>query len=116
VVRIGDPIATVVPAGGLRAVAWFAPAAALGRIAPGQPAQMRLDGFPWTAFGAVPARVERIADEPDEAGRIRVELALDPADDAAIPLQHGLPGVVEVEVERLSPAALALRAAGRSAQ
>ena len=31
----------------------------------------------------------------------------------AIPLQHGLPGTVEVEVDRVSPAALVLRHAGR---
>ena len=33
-----------------------------------------------------------------------------------IPLEHGLPGVLVVEVERLSPAEMVLRAAGRSAQ
>jgi membrane fusion protein (multidrug efflux system) len=30
-----------------------------------------------------------------------------------VPLQHGLPGSVEVEVERASPAALTLRTAGQ---
>ena len=32
--------------------------------------------------------------------------------DDSLPLEHGLPGTVEVEVERLSPAALVLRTAG----
>ena len=42
-------------------------------------------------------------------GQIRVELAFltDPA--SPIPFQHGLPGTVEVEVERVSPAALVRR-------
>jgi membrane fusion protein (multidrug efflux system) len=44
---------------------------------------------------------------------VRVELLLDPHSAARIPRQHGLPGSVEVQVESLSPAALALRAAGR---
>jgi membrane fusion protein (multidrug efflux system) len=30
-----------------------------------------------------------------------------------VPMQHGLPGTIEVEVERISPAALVLRAVGR---
>jgi membrane fusion protein (multidrug efflux system) len=44
--------------------------------------------------------------------QIRVELRLD-APASNIPLQHALPGTVELEVERISPAALILRAAGR---
>ena len=113
VVRVGDAVATIVPDGALRVVAWFAPATALGRVAPGQAARMRLDGFPWTTYGAVPARVDRIGEEPDERGRVRVELAVLPEEDAAVPLRHGLPGQVEVEVERVAPATLILRAAGR---
>jgi membrane fusion protein (multidrug efflux system) len=46
-------------------------------------------------------------------GRVRVELAIDPHPHSAIPIQHGLPGSVEVQIERVSPATLALRAAGR---
>jgi hypothetical protein len=44
-------------------------------------------------------------------GRVRVELALT-GRPAGMRLQHGLPGRVEIEVERLSPAALVMRAAG----
>ena len=111
VVALGDGIATVVPDGDLKVVASFSPSAALGRVAAGQPARMRLDGFPWTAFGAVAAVVDRVADEPDDAGGVRVELTLQ-AEGSAVPLQHGLPGRVEIEVERIRPAALVLRAAG----
>jgi membrane fusion protein (multidrug efflux system) len=49
-------------------------------------------------------------------GTVRVELAVGPDAARRIPLQHGLPGSVEVWVERLSPAALLLRQAGRLAQ
>jgi len=31
-----------------------------------------------------------------------------------MPLQHGLPGIVEVEIEKVSPAFLILRLAGRT--
>lgn len=115
IVRAGDLVATVVPQGDLRIVASFAPSAALGRIAAGQPGRMRLDGFPWTSFGAIGAVVERVGAEPDPDGTIRVELAIAPGD-GGVPawVTHGLPGELEVEVERVSPAALVLRAAGRS--
>jgi membrane fusion protein (multidrug efflux system) len=46
-------------------------------------------------------------------GAIRVELRLVPEALTTIPLQHGLPGTVEVEVERVSPAALVLRGVGQ---
>ena len=46
-------------------------------------------------------------------GRVRVELAAHPDPGSQIPLQHGLPGTVEVQVERISPVMLVLRAAGR---
>lgn len=114
VIAVGDPVATIVPDGGLQAVALFAPAAALGRIRSGQRARIRLDGFPWTAYGSLDARVERVADEPTgpNAEEIRVELSLHPGPSFRVPLQHGLPGQVEVEVDRLSPAALVLRTVG----
>jgi membrane fusion protein (multidrug efflux system) len=111
VVQAGDRLGTVVPAGEPRAVALF-PAAAVGRVRPGQPARLRLEGFPWTRYGTIPATVVHVGDEPS-AGVVRVELTLPPDLATAVPLAHGLPGSVEVAVERLSPAALALRAAGQ---
>jgi hypothetical protein len=45
-------------------------------------------------------------------GQVRVELALLPDSAPPIPVQHGLPGTVEVEVDRVSPATLVLRTAG----
>ena len=108
--REGDRVATVVPAGALRVVAAFAPGEALGRIRSGQHARVRLDGFPWTTHGSVDATVASIAREVRD-GHVRVELAIDRAP-ASIPLEHGLPGTVDVDVERLSPLALVMRAAG----
>lgn len=108
----GAALGAVVPRGDLRIVAEFLPPAALGRIQPGQPAWMHLDGFPWTQYGAVRATVERVADEVRD-GRVRVELRVDPDPDARVSLQHGLPGSLEVQTERVTAAALALRTAGR---
>ena len=45
-------------------------------------------------------------------GRVRVELAVRPEAAPLIPLQHGLPGTIEVEVDHVSPAILVLRTAG----
>jgi membrane fusion protein (multidrug efflux system) len=115
VVEAGTRLGVVVPDGRVRAVA-FLPADALGRVRAGQAAEVRLDGFAWTEYGALPARVAAVAEEP-EGGRFRVELALDrgvPGAPHAAPALHGLPGTVAVAVERVSPAALVLRAAGRA--
>jgi multidrug resistance efflux pump len=112
VVTVGQRLATVVPDGELRVVGEFAPTAALGRIRAGQTARLRLDGFPWAQWGMVSARVRTVGAEARE-GAVRVELALVRRGETRIPLEHGLPGSVEVEVERVSPAVLLLRAAGQ---
>ena len=112
VVREGDRLAAVVPHGDLQVVADFLPPSALGRIQPGQPARLRLEGFPWTQYGSLAATVSRVASEVRN-GHVRVELSVDPDSASPIPLQHGLPGTVEVQVERLAPATLVLRAAGK---
>ena len=112
VLHDGDVVATVVPDGRLHVVADYG-AVALGRLAPGQPARVRLDGFPWTRYGTVAARVTRVASELRD-GAIRVELELD--GEPAIAVKHGMTGVVDVEVERASPAALLLRAIGERGQ
>ena len=75
-------------------------------------ARLRLQGFPWTQYGSIAATVESVGSEVRD-GRVRVELAIDPHNHTTIPIQHGLPGSVEVQVEQVSPATLALRAAGR---
>jgi membrane fusion protein (multidrug efflux system) len=112
VLQEGDKVATIVPAGDLRIVAQFLPATALGRVRVGQHARLRLDGFPWTQYGSVTATVTSVASEVRDS-RVRVELAVAAGQSASLQLQHGLPGTVEVEVERVSPAALVLRAAGK---
>jgi multidrug resistance efflux pump len=112
VLKEGDRVAAIVPDGRLLVVAQFPAQAALGRIAPGQRAKVRLDGFPWAQYGTVAATVARVASEIRD-GSVRVELAVDDTQPTRIPLQHGLPGSVEVTVEQVTPAALILRTAGR---
>lgn len=63
VLQSGDTVATIVPSGGLRIVATFLPAEAFGRLRPGQAARLRLDGFPFTQYGSVGARVSSVASE-----------------------------------------------------
>jgi membrane fusion protein (multidrug efflux system) len=105
----GDRIATIVPDGDLRVVALFTPSAALGRVRAGQAARVRLAAFPWTQYGSALARVTSIAGELQD-GQIRVELSLEPSSN--LPVQHGLPAEVNIEVDRASPAALVLRSIG----
>jgi membrane fusion protein (multidrug efflux system) len=107
VVSAGDKLGTVIPDGTLKIVAEFPPSA-LGRVRAGQGARMRLASFPWTQYGSLNATVTRIAGETRD-GKIRVELSVRADSPSSIPLQHGLPGVVEVEVEQVSPATLLLR-------
>src|SRR5207245_2030376 len=103
-------LASIVPFARLKIVAQF-PEAAIGRVKAGQPAQMRLAGFSWVEFGTVPATVLLAASEARD-GKVRVELEPRLRSKTEISLQHGLPGSVEVLVERVSPVRLVLRNAG----
>jgi membrane fusion protein (multidrug efflux system) len=108
VLKPGDVVGTVVPGEDVQAVALFEPSEAVGRVVPGQKARMRLDGFAWTQFGMLEGEVSHVASEPYE-GAIRVELVVRPESAALIPVQHGMPGATEVEVEQVSPWTLLLR-------
>lgn len=114
VVEEGARLGAVVPAGELKVVADFLPVA-LGKVRPGQRARLRLQGFPWTQYGSIPATVTTVATEL-RSGLVRAELAVRSNSPTPIPVQHGLPGTVEVEVERVSPAVLLLRTAGHLLQ
>jgi len=106
----GQQLGVILTAGQVDIVAEFEPAAAFGKIRPGEHAILRLNGFPWAQYGTVPATVERVAGEVRD-GRVKVELAVN-GRVPRIPMQHGLPGSVEVETETVSPAVLVLRSAG----
>jgi membrane fusion protein (multidrug efflux system) len=110
-VKAGERLATVVAGGDMRIVAQFSPATTLGRVRSGQRARMRLEGFPWTEFGMLEATVVAVASEA-RSGLVRVELSVDDPM-PGIPLEHGLPGVVDVAVEQATPLRLVLRALGR---
>jgi membrane fusion protein (multidrug efflux system) len=60
----------------------------------------------------VRATVASVGSEVRE-GKVRVELTVHPDSTSRIPMQHGLPGAVEVAVEEVSPLSLILRAAGQ---
>jgi membrane fusion protein (multidrug efflux system) len=112
-VAAGDKLCAIVPRGdGHRVVAEFKPAKAVGRIRPGQPARLRLEGYPWAQYGLVKARVASVASEVRD-GLVRVELGIEPDVPAGIVLEHGLPGELEVEVGTASPAILVLRSVGK---
>lgn len=113
VLKAGDAVATVVPEGELHVVAQFAPSDAVGRVLPGQRARVKLKGFAWTQFGMLDAEVSDVANEP-QGGTVRTELRLRSPDGSRVPLQHGLPGEVEIEVERVSPLQLLARTLGAS--
>ena len=113
VLQAGDRVAVVVPSGDVIVVAEFSPPEALGRVRPEQRGRLRLEGFSWVHYGAVDATVARVANETQN-GKIRVELEVEEGSDFPVSLQHGLPGTLEIEVEKVSPAALVLRAIGRA--
>lgn len=112
VVDEGEELASIMPAGRLLVVAQYPAEAAFGRIRPGQAGTLRLEGFPWAEFGTVSATVTRVAQEVRE-GRVRVELTVSPDSNYRGNLQHGMPGNLEITVERLSPLALISRTAGQ---
>jgi membrane fusion protein (multidrug efflux system) len=95
------------------------PKETVGIIRSGQRARLKLDGYPWSIYGTVPAQVSSVGTEPGivataEAipGTVRVELEIEPPADPRIVLQHGLTGTAEIEVGRVSPVALLMRAIG----
>ena len=111
-VSAGYGIATIIPEGKPHIVARFTPALALGRIKVGQGARLRLEGFPWTQYGSIEARVTSVRQQPRD-GYIQVHLALDGPTPERIPIQHGMPGTVEVHTGDYAPAVLMLRALGK---
>lgn len=87
------------------------PPSALMRIRAGQRAYLRLDGFPASQYEPVAATVVSVL--PDtRSGQVKVRLVTNPDPASPIPLRGGFAGVIEVEVEQVSPAVLVLRAAG----
>jgi len=91
----------------------------VGMIQPGQTAQLKLDGYPWTIYGTVPARVTRVGTEPGQQATpeaipntVRVELDIEVPADPRIQIRHGMTATVEVEIARVSPVALLMRSIG----
>ena len=104
-------LATILPTGTLRVVAFFRAETSAARMRPSQHAVLRMDAFPWTQYGTVDAVVEHVGTEPRD-GLLRVELRVTKPN-PAIALSHGLTCGTEVEVERISPLQLLLRMAGQ---
>ncbi len=111
VLKAGDVLATVVPGEEIQVVAELPPQDAIGRVLPGQRARVRVAGFSWTQYGMLDAVVKQVASEPHD-GTARVELVIRHASASRIPVQHGLPSSVDIEVERVSPWTLLVRSAG----
>lgn len=102
----GDRLAAIIPRGPFRIVASFQPNAVIGRVHPGQIAHLKLAGFPAAQYGTITATVSSVASEARD-GWIRVEL--EPRPNHKLHLQHGLPGTLDIAVDRVSPFALLLR-------
>ncbi|HEX4382716.1 MAG TPA: HlyD family efflux transporter periplasmic adaptor subunit [Myxococcales bacterium] len=112
-VKLGDRLAVVVSEGDLHVRASFTPETAVGVLREGQHARMRFPGYPWPIYGTVAGTVTSVGTEP-LSGMIAVELSLQQEASSWIKLQHGLPAEVEVQVDRVSPATLVLRAIGHA--
>ncbi|NTX01939.1 HlyD family secretion protein [Myxococcus sp. CA040A] len=115
----GQRVGTIVASNAEVRVRARFPKEVVGLIQPGQTARLKLDGYPNTIYGTVPARVTAVGTEPGQTatpeaipGTVRVELKFAPPDDPRIQLRHGMTLVVEVEVARASPVALLMRALG----
>jgi multidrug resistance efflux pump len=106
----GDELGALVPPESPKIVADFPASTAIGRLFPGQPARLRFNH--WTENGTLAATIARVS-SPTADGHVQVELQIQSNNDTSIALQQGLSGTVEVEVEQVTPATLALRAIGR---
>lgn len=113
VVQQGDVIATIVPSTNtLHVIASYGPEA-LGLLKPGQRAYVRLDGFPWTHYGSLEAKVASVGSELRDKV-IRVELDLAPQ--RPLKTSNGMTGAVDIEVGRVSPFGLFLRMIGEGSR
>jgi hemolysin D len=119
VIADGQRVGTIVATDGHMRVRARFPKEVVGLIQPGQSARLKLDGYPVTIYGTVPAKVTRAGTEPGQVltpeaipGTVRVELDFDTPADGRIQLRHGMTLTVEVEVGRVSPLALLMRAMG----
>jgi membrane fusion protein (multidrug efflux system) len=114
VVAAGERLGVLVPDDTLRIVADL-PGEMLAKIRPGQRARFRFEGYPALAHGSAAAVVSRIG---SEARGGSVEVVLSPQRDPAarLPLQHGVRGTIDIEIERVTPAALLLRRIGALAE
>jgi membrane fusion protein (multidrug efflux system) len=95
------------------------PKEVVGIIQPGQTAQLKLDGYPWTVYGTVRATVTRVGTDPGQVATpeaipntVRIELDIKAPADPRIQINHGMTATVEVEVARVSPIAVLMRAIG----
>jgi membrane fusion protein (multidrug efflux system) len=111
-VAAGTQVLSIAHPGPLHVSARFSAAEALGHLRVGQPARLSLPGFPWSQYGSLEARLASVGSEA-KGGEIAVELELSGAAASRIPVQHGLAAVARVEVERVAPAVLVLRALGK---
>jgi membrane fusion protein (multidrug efflux system) len=87
------------------------PSGTSGGIKRGQAADFYPEGAAWEGAAPIPAVVARVNPDPATDGA-RVELALRLDSGLPAPLQQGLKGRVEVELERVSPAILVFRSGG----
>lgn len=108
----GARLATIVPRGDLRIIATFDAARGVALLSAGQPARLRLDGFAWTQYGDVPARVDSVAAEA-EGQTLRVELLPLQSMAGSLVLRHGMTGRIDVTVEEVTPFVLLLRTLGQ---
>lgn len=115
----GQRLGTILADGAQVRVRARFPKEVVGIVKPGQIAQVKLDGYPWTIYGTVRAKVTRVGTEPGRTptaeaipGTVRVELDIETPADSRIKLHHGMMATVEVEVARVSPIGLLMRAIG----
>jgi len=110
-IEAGAQLGSVVPSGDYVVVAHYPADVALGRIRSGQSAELRLDGFAWSEFGTVSSTVTHVAQEVRD-GAVRVESNVAGHSSFRGKLEHGMPGMLEVTLERVTPFRLVLRTAG----
>ena len=127
-VRAGEVLAMIVAEPPDRVLAMF-PAAALGRLQPGQEAWMQIDALPWTQYGRLPLVVQAVGNPfgnpfgapfgnpprnslSEDQVQVSLTLMVDQLGD--VPLQTGMPGSVSVLVGQQSVAARLLGLGPRS--
>lgn len=101
----GEPFAAVVSGGATTRVRAVLRTESAAQVRPGQPVQVRVDGFPATEFGHIEGEIEDVALAPSDEGysvTVRLRNGLTTSTGVTLPLRQESPAEVQITLREAS--------------